>query len=84
MASYSLFALRSKTFANDFRGNGWPGDQLCIELFDGSLSFTIGSNVAGGRIFVFLIVVNVRRISSAVSGSSGSAAAAVAVIDAAA
>jgi hypothetical protein len=83
-ASYSLFALRSKTFANDFLGNGWPGDQLCRKLFDGSLSFTIGRNVPGVTFFAPSIVVKVRRISSAVSGSRGSAAAVTAVVAAAA
>src|SRR5262245_55259957 len=39
-ASYSLFALRSNTFANDLRGNGWPADQFCMKLFVGSRSFT--------------------------------------------
>ena len=59
-ASYNVFALRSKTLANAFRGNAWPGDQPCMKLLGGSLSFTIGRNVAGARFFAALIVTNVR------------------------
>ena len=59
------------------------GDQPSMKLLGGSLSFTSGRNVAGARFIAVLIVTNVRWSSSAVSGSSGFAAAVAALAEAA-